>query len=382
MLGLEVDKDASTPLYVQASEALTRAVAEGRLRPGERLPGEVELARRLRVNRLTVSRAYDVLRERKLIVQRRGSGTFVTEDAREKLEAENGGRLLRVGYVLGERDLSVIPSPNQFIVTNALQGLRDGLGDGADIRLLAGYGPEELDPLDQFDALVMQKLEPLGRDLIADLYRSGIPVVQLMMRPPFPGLPSVNYDRDAASRLACEHLCACGYRRIGFMGAVPPLGAFGRSKLVAFLYVLQDHGLDILARDILPVSVEAGEAYSAALKLIRRGDLPDAIFVDTDYKAMEVLRAFHDHGIVVPRDVGLTGYDGLPESERTDPPLTTVSIPRREIGRRAGEVLVRWIETGEPPETALVQPELVVRETTRPASASASTTERRSSWIV
>jgi DNA-binding LacI/PurR family transcriptional regulator len=108
--------------------------------------------------------------------------------------------------------------------------------------------------------------------------------------------------------------------------------------------------------------VQPGKAYAAARDILQAGDLPEAFFVDTDYKAMEVVCALNDAGVRVPGQVRIAAYDNVPEAATFTPALTTVSIPRREIGRRAAQMLLEWPEDGAMPESVLLTSELIVRD--------------------
>ena len=87
--------------------------------------------------------------------------------------------------------------------------------------------------------------------------------------------------------------------------------------------------------------------------------------MDTDYKAMEVIAALQAAGLSVPDDVGIAAYDDIPESAAFTPPLTTVHVPRREIGRRAGQLLQDWPTDGSIPNDVILQSELIQRQSTR-----------------
>lgn len=76
---LQLDPDSGLPLYVQIAAAVRRAVAEGDVVPGDRLPAARDLAQSLDVNMHTVLRAYNDLREEGLIELRRGRGAIVRE---------------------------------------------------------------------------------------------------------------------------------------------------------------------------------------------------------------------------------------------------------------------------------------------------------------
>lgn len=105
----------------------------------------------------------------------------------------------------------------------------------------------------------------------------------------------------------------------------------------------------------------------ATRQLLASGFTPTAIISANDYIALGVLRAVRDHGLRVPEDLSVTGYDNITLSEFACPPLTTVDVPRKQIGRMAFEALVtddEEIQRGG--KTFVIDPQLLVRESTGP----------------
>lgn len=90
---IQIDAKSSTPLYAQIKEQMRRAVAAGVLQPGDQAPRVRDLAEELRVNPNTVARAYRELQAEGLLVARRGSGTFISDDA-EAIGEEEQRRML------------------------------------------------------------------------------------------------------------------------------------------------------------------------------------------------------------------------------------------------------------------------------------------------
>jgi DNA-binding LacI/PurR family transcriptional regulator len=96
-----------------------------------------------------------------------------------------------------------------------------------------------------------------------------------------------------------------------------------------------------------------------------------AVFVANDQMALGLLRAMHEAGRAVPDELSVVGFDDIPEASYFLPPLTTVRQDFNEMGTRSLRLLLRTIETGEPPRSgSLVPPELIVRaSTSAPARA-------------
>jgi DNA-binding LacI/PurR family transcriptional regulator len=92
-----------------------------------------------------------------------------------------------------------------------------------------------------------------------------------------------------------------------------------------------------------------------------------AIFVANDQMALGVLRALHERGREIPREISIVGFDDIPEAQYFTPPLTTVRQDFGEMGRSSLRLLLELMrQTGQPPQRVTIAPELVVRRSTGP----------------
>jgi DNA-binding LacI/PurR family transcriptional regulator len=104
----------------------------------------------------------------------------------------------------------------------------------------------------------------------------------------------------------------------------------------------------------------------------RPGGLPQctAIFAGNDQMALGLVHGFAERGIVVPRDVSIVGFDDLPEAKHFLPPLTTVRQDFRALGERSLDLLLSALEGRDHDHRSLIEPALVVRESTAPPEGS------------
>jgi LacI family transcriptional regulator len=111
----------------------------------------------------------------------------------------------------------------------------------------------------------------------------------------------------------------------------------------------------------------ADDAYRISGDLLDRGHLPDAFVVGNDYFALGLFRALRERGLSVPGDAMVVGFGDYPFAEFLSPSLSTVRLPARDVGRTAIDLLLRRLGAGAPAafESVLVEPELVIRESTR-----------------
>ncbi len=189
-----------------------------------------------------------------------------------------------------------------------------------------------------------------GDEALERFMRRGMPIVCVGREP---GLPSV--DRVTANHWrggfdAVEHLIALGHKRIGYIGA-SAMHAGRLRRFDGFRDALQQHGLAVYEEWIVGPAGDSGPGYSTLAdgyagmqRLLDQSRRPTAIFSRNDFTAMGALSAARDRGLQIPGDIAIVGFDNVPLSAFTTPPLTTVEQPTAEQGRRAAQMLLERIE--------------------------------------
>jgi DNA-binding LacI/PurR family transcriptional regulator len=367
MLNLQISDSTDTPVYMQIANAVCDELSSGQIVPGDKLPTESALAAGLKINRVTASRAYEYLQSRGIIIQKRGSGTFAAPGALNRLQHAMGRRVANLAIILGEDSLGKCQRETQFILTDLLEGLGQILGEREHHWTIHdAITHEALDGLTKDDAVIYHSHKEIDMSTVRTLLQRGVRIVSIWRLPILSGIPHIRYDSHQSAMLACRHLVECGYKQIGFLGRKSDVYAPTSRKFTAFNSALQDFGLELDARYIRDVHrVPPGKAYAATCDMIKNGDLPEALFVDTDYKAMEAICALNEAGLQVPQDIGIVSYDDIPEAATFKPALTTVRTPRREVGQRAAEMLLEWPDDGSIPDNVVLKSELIVRNSTK-----------------
>ncbi|HEY7838226.1 MAG TPA: LacI family DNA-binding transcriptional regulator [Terriglobales bacterium] len=154
---------------------------------------------------------------------------------------------------------------------------------------------------------------------------------------------SIDYEHGIAEAL--EYLGQLGHRRIAYIGGPPHLLSARRRKQ-AFLDSMRATGLEAGHAIDADFGVKGG--YFACSKLLAASteSVPTAIVAANDLTAIGVLHRAHDGNLRVPEDLSVIGFDDILMAEFTQPALTTVAVPRSEIGRTAFQAL--WSMLGEP----------------------------------
>jgi len=193
----------------------------------------------------------------------------------------------------------------------------------------------------------------------------GAPIVAVDPHTGPSGMPTVDSDNLRGAHLAVEHLTGLGHRRIAMITGRPDLQS-ARLRERGYREAMAAAGLPV-EEDLLRLGAYDPEvSRDAARDLLSRPHRPTAIFTANDTSAIATMEVAAELGICVPDDLSLVGFDDIPEAARTQPPLTTVAQPIREMGRRAVELLVRLIgqESLETTHITLVT-RLVERHSTR-----------------
>lgn len=171
-------------------------------------------------------------------------------------------------------------------------------------------------------------------------------------------------DKQSAYQ-AVRFLLERGHRRIGLVHA-PLSYAANRKRYDGYIEAITEAGLRIDHTLIASTSYEVSEAVSAVTALLTVAHPPTAVFCTDDYKATGVLRAALGLGMRVPEDLSVMGHNNYQISELTTPPLTTVTVPMFELGRSAGEILMRKItDPSTPIENLFFPNRLLIRDTVK-----------------
>jgi LacI family transcriptional regulator len=194
--------------------------------------------------------------------------------------------------------------------------------------------------------------------------RRGTPVVLVDRRAPAPGQCSVAVDDVLGGRLAADHLLERGHRRIAFVGGSSGLPQIEERHAGVVAAVRDQLGGEDALTVFSPQSLTVATGREAAAQIIgmpaaRR---PTAVICANDLLALGVLQEMTRHGVRVPDECAIVGYDDIDFAAAAAVPLTSVRKPRQELGRRAAELLLDEAREGHVHEQPVFAPVLVVRE--------------------
>ncbi len=272
-------------------------------------------------------------------------------------------RSMTLGLVLCQSPEQVFADP---FLPQVLRGIND-VAQAAGYRILLetvthpednGYSALVLE--NRIDGFILSG--PRSDDeALRSLHEEGFPIV-LMGRLPDVDIPFVDVDNVRAAYGAVEHLILLGHTRIGMITNGPLHYTASADRLEGYRRALNDHALPY-DPDLVVYGAFREESGQVAMdRLLEREDPPSAVFVASDAVALGALVSIRRHGLRVPDDIALVGFDDIPLAAYVNPPLTTVRLPARRLGEEAARLLVALVEGREVESThILLDTTLVVR---------------------
>ena len=372
------------PLYQQIADHLLERIEQHVLRPGDRIPTEQEISEAFGVSRITAVRAVKELEAKGLVSRTKGKGSFVTSQSSWHNSTVSGPtRLSVVSLVLPFQEmlaLGVLVGVEHVVKTGGYHtSLRNSTADIAHEREilvedsthgvdgLIVYPCSSVDNLGAFSSLIVRRF-PL---VIIDRRLRGLDT------------PFVAVDNSRGAYEATRHLLDLGHRDIAFVAdsiatiesEAERFHGYCRALVEARVPLRDDLVIDSYKADFpsrSPATEPEQFGYVAAATadtiidgLFSNASPPTAIVSINDGNAVQLMKRALKRGIRVPEDLSVVGFDNLPFSAHIEVPLTTVEQPFREIGERAAAMLLSRIANPSAPyQSELLEPRLIVREST------------------
>lgn len=264
----------------------------------------------------------------------------------------------------------VVPDINNPVLTQAAHALGKALAARGYGTLLATSNntvAEEIRTIDmlrsrQVDGMLIYPTNHETLEHIRLLRRANYPVV-LLVGDPRSGVDTVAVDDARGAYKATRHLIAEGHTRIGILDDA---SGGNSEKRDGYSLALREAGIEPDPRLYVdPQGASAANGLAAMDALMRAGGRPTAVFATTDALGIGVLRWCDAHGVSVPDDLAIVGFDNTEYGEHASVPLSTVDYAVDQVTRLAVDRLMSLIaaEEGLPdPEASLIDPELVVRD--------------------
>ncbi|BDI32828.1 LacI family transcriptional regulator [Capsulimonas corticalis] len=336
------------------ASALRQEIVSGLWKSDERLPGELELARRFEVAHMTMRQAIANLVEEGVLLRVRGKGTYIVPKDQQPAVS----RTLHPMALLFPSDSQRL---DPYYFPELLEGFQRAMEEAG--HRAAIFSDEIADTahlLEPGSAIACLLFEDAQVQMIERLRDSGLRVLSINRYSGRRSIPSVYIDDAMGIGSAVDHLVGLGHERIGFVRG-PATNFDAMDRLRGFRDAVKQHGLR--------GAVEAGEGfneaagYAGAIQMLTQSHRPTAIICASDLAALGAIKAARDLGLSVPRGLSIVGFGDFSVADYMLPALTTVRQARLALGRTAAESLIE-LASGKDISNVVLSADLMLRDST------------------
>lgn len=280
------------------------------------------------------------------------------------------------GSASDKRIACVVPQPlieNHPYFSEVLAGFHDRMNElghpPAIVRTL-----DEVSDAEQIRNLVKENgirgvviISWYDQALIEQLEREKVAVLGVSLNDERLTVPVVDCDRIFSARTAVRHLIDQGHRRIGFIGGP----AYSRKmdndeRFIGYKFAMMEAGLSMPEDWIINTNWNVDLSYSMLTELLvnrPKNEWPTAMFCASDMLAIPAMRAVVEQKARIPQDIAFVGMDDISFAQYTNPPLTSVHVPKYEIGKAAAQFMMDYLDGDYPALPKILLPcRLMIRE--------------------
>jgi LacI family transcriptional regulator len=269
----------------------------------------------------------------------------------------------------------IVPEVSEGYSACVMSGVEEHLLQEGYFYLVASHR-HRLDLVDEYPRLFLER--SVDGIIAVDtpwILTLSVPVVTVSGHNRVNGVSNIILDHSRAAEMALKHLWQLGHRKIAFIKGQE----FSSDTQVRWTNIQKTaRAIGVTISPTLVAQLQGDSptplpGYEATKRLLAPGKKFSALFAFNDISAMGAIRALREAGLRVPQDVSVVGFDDIESAAYQNPALTTVRQPLRKMGRIAAETLLRRISRARPSENGetMVEPELIIRETTCPPGAGA-----------
>ena len=361
---LSCDRRNRAFLYRQLSDILKQDIAAGKFKPGDRLPSMDILAETYSVNKVTVRRALADLSAAGLIYSVPAQGTYVSDQPVPRPTTQK--QVLTIGLL----SYLMVPGNTGLYHMEIIQGMRDELSKvQANLVILP---VRNIVP--QFKAL--EQISQAGLDAVIYLGMFDPPSLRRMIEngPPsvlvdyaLRGVPvdTILLDNRGGAYQAMEHLLSLGHRRLAvILGQEEQVAT--RERLDGVYEALDQAGVPRDALQKYSGDFQREGGFRAMKEMLDSGtSAPTGVFCFNDEMAAGALQALHSHSSMrCPKDISVIGFDDTAWATATQPPLTTIQVPKALMGRLAVQRILAQLRHEDAATTTMLPTQIVAREST------------------
>ncbi|PGS56415.1 catabolite control protein A [Bacillus sp. AFS041924] len=196
--------------------------------------------------------------------------------------------------------------------------------------------------------------------------KAGVPIVLATTYDESNKIPSVNIDYAQAAFDAVDYLIKKGHQKVAFVNGPTETNIIGLSKLEGYKRALQENGIEF-DEELITYGDNTYESGSEAFESFHeRNIIPSAIFVASDEMAIGVIHSAQDHGILVPNNLEVFGFDNTRLALMVRPKLSSVAQPMYDIGAVAMRLLTKYMNKETVEDNTVILPHhLQIRQSTK-----------------
>ena len=337
-----MSKSSYLPKYLKIKNRIKKFIEDGEVQPGEKIPTEMELAKKYNASRHTVRKALNLLTQEGKLNREQGVGTFVKK--KSKTETKN------IGFV------SI--SLHNYIFADIFSGIEETLHDN-DYQVLLGNSKDnqkkEKDILNKFlkknvDGLIIEPARSAqgytNINLLEKFYNNDIPVVILDSKFENNHFSYVWIDDKNGGYQATNYLIDMGHKNIGIIYKGIHLPGVNRFK--GYKKALRDNDLPIYYDNVKEYIISEFADYEKHRQQIKKfaeefidsDNPPTAIFCFNDQIAVLVKEIFNSWNMTIPEDISLIGFDNSELVKLSDISITSMAHPKIRAGKQAANIIL------------------------------------------
>jgi len=236
------------------------------------------------------------------------------------------------------------------------------------VKVLRGNSRMEMQSFNELDGVIV--VGSIHDEDVNQLYSNGNRLVFVNHSGELYEYDTVKLHFEQATRAVIKHLRELGHQKIGYIGGNDYIHRLNRQfesteteelRRVFFEKEMRERGL-YDENFVIKAYWSSNSGYEAMNQMLQQSSRPTACFIGSDPMAVGALRALHEHGLRVPEDMAIVGFDDIEISAFLNPPLTTVRAHTEHMGRTAVQLLLERIEGREAAVHMTVNTTLIVRE--------------------
>lgn len=348
--------------YKWIAEEIRAKIRAGEYPKNTAIPTELQLANTYAVSRHTIRQAIAELTHEGYVRSEKGSGTYVSQSYLQK-------------DLHKPKTIGVITTyVSDYIFPSIIRGIEHVLSENNYSLLLAStnnHFNQEKRCLTQMlnygvDGIIVEptKSNEYNPNLTYYLALKEKQIPFVMLNASYEELvaPAITVDDVRAGFLATDYLFQTGCRRIGLVTKIDDLQ--GKNRMKGFIQAHAEHGSTFAEQTILTYRTETKKSIKSKISQLLTAGQVDGIVCYNDEIAVQVVQLCTELHLKIPEDVAIVGQDDSPLSISGEIKLTTISHPKEQLGRAAGNWMVQAIDKGQQPASIVFPPELIIREST------------------